>query len=204
MIFHPVVVGLEKIVMGITRFISGKGEGKPSLVTEEEIRYLIKVGGEEGSLHKEKFKMLSRVFDFDQTIVESVMTFKKEMVSIDINESLEDTIDKALECGYSRIPVHKGSPDNIVGVINMKDLLGLVHNKGLIVLQDIIYPVTVVSGSKRVTELLREFQKGHTHLAIVTDSQGKVEGLITLEDLLEEIVGEIEDEHDIRSKPAKK
>ncbi len=203
-VFHPVVVVLEKIVMMITRAMGVRGDGKPSLVTEEEIRYLIKVGGEEGAIHKDKYRMLSRVFDFDQAIVESVMTPKKDMTSLDIDSSLEEIMGKALECGYSRIPVHKGSPDNIVGVINMKDLLNLEHNKGLLVLQDIIYPATVVSGSKKVTELLTEFQKGHTHLAIVTDASGKVEGLITLEDLLEEIVGEIEDEYDVRSKPKKK
>lgn len=203
-IFHPVVVVLEKIVMAITRAIGIRGDGKPSLVTEEEIRYLIKVGGEEGAIHKDKYRMLSRVFDFDQAIVESVMTPKKDMASLDIDSSLEEIMDKALECGYSRIPVHKGSPDNIIGIINMKDLLNLEHNKGLLVLQDIIYPATVVSGSKKVTELLTEFQKGHTHLAVVTDDSGKVEGLITLEDLLEEIVGEIEDEYDVRSKPGKK
>jgi len=203
-LFHPVVVVLEKIVMAITDLLGVKSEGKPSLVTEEELRYLIKLGGEEGTIHKEKYKMLSRVFDFDQAIVESVMTPKKDLVSLDINSSLEEMMDKALECGYSRIPVHKDNPDNIVGVINMKDLLNLEHNKGLLVLQDIIYPATIVPGSKKVTELLKEFQKGHTHLAIVTDHQGKIEGLITLEDLLEEIVGEIEDEYDIRSKSTKK
>ena len=203
-IFHPVVVVLEKIVTSITRLIGIRGEGKPSLVTEEELRYLIKVGGEDGTIHKEKYKMLSRVFDFDQAIVESVMTPKKDMASIDINSSMEEMMDRALECGYSRIPVHKDSPDNIVGMINMKDLLNLEHNKGLLVLQDIIYSATRVSGSKKVIELLKEFQKGHTHLAIVIDRLGKVEGLITLEDLLEEIVGEIEDEHDLRSKSAKK
>lgn len=203
-IFHPVVVIMEKIVMMLTRMIGLKSEGKPSLVTEEELRYMIKVGGEEGTLHKDKYKMLSRVFDFDQAIVESVMTPKKDMVSIDINSSLEDMTDKALEHGYSRIPVHKDDPENIIGVINMKDLLNLEHNKGLLVLQDIIYPATIVPSSKKVTELLTEFQKGHTHLAIVKDAQGKIKGLITLEDLLEEIVGEIEDEYDIRSKPGKK
>lgn len=203
-IFHPVVVVLEKIVVRLTRSVGIKAEGKPSLVTEEELRYMIKVGGEEGTIHKDKYKMLSRVFDFDQAVVESVMTPKKDMVSLDINSSLEDMMDRALECGYSRIPVHKDKPDNIVGIINMKDLLNLEHNKDLLVLQDIIYPATMVSGSKKVTELLTEFQKGHTHLAIVKDAQGKVEGIITLEDLLEEIVGEIEDEYDVRSKSAKK
>jgi CBS domain containing-hemolysin-like protein len=82
----------------------------------------------------------------------------------------------------------------------MKDLLNLAINKELVVLQDIVYPATFVPNNKKVTELLTEFQKGHTHLAIVADSQGKVEGLATLEDLLEEIVGEINDEYDIRAK----
>ncbi|MCX5680419.1 MAG: hemolysin family protein [Candidatus Omnitrophica bacterium] len=203
-VLGPFVRGFEFITDLFLRVIVRKPQGKPSLVTEEEIRTMIKIGGEEGAIKKEKYRMLSRVFDFDQTIVESVMTLKKDIVSIDINSSLDDMTDKALECGYSRIPVHKDSPDNIVGLINMKDLLNLEHNKGLLVLQDILYPATIVPGSKKVTELLTEFQKGHTHIAIVTDQQGKVEGLITLEDLLEEIVGEIEDEYDVRSKSTKK
>jgi len=86
-----------------------------------------------------------------------------------------------------------------VGIINMKDLLSLSYNKDLIVLQDIMYPATFVTGSKKVSELLKEFQKGHTHLAVVTDDKGKVEGIVTLEDLVEEIVGEIEDEYDVRA-----
>jgi magnesium and cobalt transporter len=86
----------------------------------------------------------------------------------------------------------------------MKDLLNLEHNKGLLVLQDIVYPVTKVPESKKVAELLKEFQKGHTHIAIVTSASGNTVGLITLEDLLEEIVGEIEDEYDIRSQAYKR
>ena len=203
-VLGPFVRGFEFVTDIFLHLVGGKPQGNTSLMTEEEIRTMIKIGGEEGTLHKEKYRMLSKVFDFDQTLVKSVMTPKKEMVSLDMNSSLGDIMDKALECGYSRIPVHKDSPDNIVGVINMKDLLNLEHNKSLLVLQDIIYPVTTVPGSKKVTELLTEFQKGHTHIAIVTDPQGRIEGLITLEDLLEEIVGEIEDEYDIRSKPAKK
>jgi CBS domain containing-hemolysin-like protein len=204
LIFNPVVVILEKTVRAITKLLVGKVEGKPSLVTEEEIRSLIRIGGEAGVLHKEQYSMLSKVFDFSDVIVKDVMTPRKDMVSIDIDSSHEDMMDKALECGYSRIPIHKGSQDNIVGIINMKDLLNLEHNKGLLVLQDIIYSASMVPESKKVAELLKEFQKGHTHIAIVTGPDGKITGLITLEDLLEEIVGEIEDEYDIRSKSIKK
>ena len=123
---------------------------------------------------------------------------KIEMMTIDINSTIDAILDKALEYGYSRLPVYKDSPDNIVGIINMKDLLNLSVNKSLIVLQDIIYPPTFVPGSKKVVELLKDFQKGHTHIAIVLDPRGVVEGVVTLEDILEEIVGEIEDEYDIR------
>ena len=142
--------------------------------------------------------MLSSVFDFSNAIVKDVMTPKEKVFAIDMGSSMEDILEKVLESGYSRIPVYKGSPSSIVGVINMKDLLNLSLNKGLVVLQDIIYPPTFVPGSKKVVELLKDFQKGHTHIAIVLDPRGVVEGVVTLEDILEEIVGEIEDEYDIR------
>lgn len=194
----PVVKVLEIITNAIVGLIGGKMQAKPSLVTEEEIKALIKMGEEEGVLHREKYKMLTKVFDLSETIVRSVMKPKSEMVMIDISMGIDDIIDKVLESGYSRIPVYKGKEDNIIGVINMKDLLTLSANKGLIVIQDIIYPPSFVPGSKKVIDLLKDFQKGHTHLAIVLDPKGMIEGLVTLEDILEEIVGEIEDEYDVR------
>lgn len=203
LILSPVVKILEVITNTIVNFIAGEAKGKPTLVTEEEIRALIKMGEEEGGLHKEKSKMLTRVFDFSEALVSNVMTKKKDIVAIDINATFDDIISKVLESGYSRIPVYKDSPDTIAGIINMKDLLSLSCNRELVVLQDIVYPATFIPSSKKVTELLKDFQKGHTHIAIVVDDQNKVTGLVTLEDLLEEIVGEIEDEYDIRSGPKK-
>ena len=123
---------------------------------------------------------------------------KSEMVSIDINAKLEDILEDVLESGYSRLPVYKERKDNIIGVINMKDLLSLSINRDLIVLQDTLYPPVFVAGSQKAIDLLKDFQKWHTHIAIVVDSKGMIEGLVTLEDILEEIVGEIEDEYDIR------
>lgn len=196
--FSPLVRVLEITTNTIVNLAGGRIKGKSSLVTEEEIRALIKVGEEEGVLHEDKYKMLTRVFDLSETIVRSVMKPRAEMMTIDINADIDAILDKVLESGYSRLPVHRGSPDNIVGVINMKDLLNLSVNRGLIVLQDILYSPTFVAGSKKVVELLKDFQKGHTHIAMVLDAKGAVEGLVTLEDILEEIVGEIEDEYDIR------
>lgn len=197
-LFSPIVKVLAMIVNSIVNFIGGEVKSKPSLVTEEEIKALIKMGEEE-AVHKEKYRMLSRVFDFSEAVIKNVMTPKKDVISIDINAPFDDILNKVLEFGYSRLPVYKDSPDNIIGVINMKDILNLSFNKNLLVLEDIIYPATFVPESKKVTELLKEFQKGQTHLTIVVDQEGKMEGLVTLEDLLEEIVGEIKDEYDIRA-----
>lgn len=198
-IFAPIVRILEAITKVLSWMLGIKPAGGASLVTEEEIRAFIKIGEEDGVLHKEKSRMLSKVFDFGNTIVKNVMTPKKEMVAIDISSGFEYILEKVLETGYSRIPVYKNNPDNIVGIINMKDLLSLSCNKDLIVLNDIIYPAVFFPEAKKVTELLKEFQKGHTHIAIVRDAKGGISGLVTLEDLLEEIVGEIEDEYDVRA-----
>ena len=199
LIFLPVVKGLVYITNFILKIISRQVPSKPTLITEEELRALIKLSAEENVLHKEKYKMLTKVFDFSNTVVRDVMTPKKNIISIDVSSNFEDIMNKVLESGYSRLPVYKDNPDNIVGIINMKDLLNLSVNKELVVLHDIIYPATVFPDTKKVSELLKEFQKGHTHIAIVADTKGKLAGIVTLEDLLEEIVGEIEDEYDTRA-----
>ncbi|MBN2452934.1 MAG: HlyC/CorC family transporter [Candidatus Omnitrophica bacterium] len=197
-VFTPFVKGLEAVVNSVVMLVGGKTGPKPSLVTDEEVKALIKVGQEEGTLQKDKYRMITKIFDFSEAIVRKAMTAKKDILAIDINSKLDDIINKVIESGYSRIPVYRDDPGNFIGVINMKDLLSLYQNKDLVVMQDIVYPATFVSGSKKVTDLLTEFQKGHTHMALVTDEGGNVEGLVTLEDLIEEIVGEIEDEYDVR------
>jgi len=199
-IFSPAVRILSVITNFIVNLLGGKTKGRASLVVEDEIKALIRIGEEESPKHKDKYKMLSKVFEFSNTLVKTVMIPKDKMVLIDIGADIDSILDKVLESGYSRLPVYKDKPDNIIGVINMKDMLNLSVNRDLVILQDIIYPPIFVPDSKNVTELLKEFQKGHTHLAIVTDPHGKLQGLVTLEDLLEEIVGEIQDEYDIRNK----
>ncbi|MBU1038518.1 MAG: hemolysin family protein [Candidatus Omnitrophica bacterium] len=197
-LFSPLVIGFEVIINAILRVIRAKTLAKASLVTDEEIRAMIKIGQEEGSLQKEKYSMITKVYALHDAVVKTVMTPRKDIFSINALAGMDDILARVLESGYSRIPVYTDSPDNISGIINMKDLLMLSSNRDLVVLQDIIYPPTVVNESKKVTELLKEFQKGHTHIAIVVDNQNKVQGIITLEDLVEEIVGEIEDEYDVR------
>jgi len=198
-IFSPIVRGLVYITNFILRLVSAQAPVKSTLVTEEELKALIKISAEEDLVHQEKYRMLSKVFDFSNTVVRDVMTPKKDVVSISADSKLEDILEKVLESGYSRLPVYGGDPENIVGIINMKDLLNLSFNKELVVLNDIIYPAAFFAETKKVSELLKEFQKGHTHIGVVTDAKGKLAGIVTLEDLLEEIVGEIEDEYDTRA-----
>ena len=199
LIFSPIVKGLVYITNFILRFVSTQVPAKPTLVTEEELRALITISAEEDLLHKEKYKMLSKVFDFSDTIVKDVMTPKKDIVAIDINAGFDDIVEKVLESGYSRLPAYKDNLENIIGIINMKDLLNLAVNRSLVVLQDILYPAVLFPQTKKVSDLLKEFQKGHTHLGIVIDEKGRLTGIVTLEDLLEEIVGEIQDEYDVRT-----
>jgi putative hemolysin len=194
----PVVNILARFINFVTKVLGVRSGGKPSLVTEEEIRGLIKIGEEEGAIGKEEGKMLSKIFEFGDTTVRGVMTPKSAVVALDVNSKYEDIMRAVLESGYSRLPVYRDTPDNIIGVINVKDLLNFWEHRELIILQDMIYQPTFVAGSRKVNELLKEFQKGKTHMAIVVDSQGKIEGVVTLEDLLEEIVGEISDEYDVR------
>ena len=172
-VFYPVVRILEIITNKIVGLISKAPSGRSSLVTEEEIRALIMIGAEEDVTKKEKYRMLTKVFEFSDALVRDVMTPKKDMQIISINADFVDMMSEIVEYGYSRIPVYKDTPDNIVGVINAKDLLSLTCNRELIVMQDILNPVTFVPGTKKVTEMLKEFQKGHTHLAMVTDTQGR-------------------------------
>ena len=195
----PIVKVFAGITNALVRFIGGKPKPKTVLISQEEIRSLIKMGEEDGVIRREESQMLSRVFEFSQVVVKNVMTPRNKIVAISLKATFDEILAKTLESGYSRLPVYRDTIDKIVGVISMKDLLNVSANKDLVVLQDIMYPPTIVSGSKKVSDLLKEFQKGHTHLAIVTDDKGRVEGLITLEDLLEEIVGEIKDESDVRA-----
>jgi len=203
-IFAPIVELLSFLTNLVISAISGPAKPKQFLVSEDEIRMLIKMGEEEDVHLREKYRMLSRIFEFSESVVRSVMTAKKDIVSINVDAELDEVVNKVLESGFSRLPVYKDSPDNIIGTINMKDILNVSVNKGLVVLHDIIYPPVFVSGDKKVSELLKDFQAGHTHLALVRGEAGAVEGLITLEDLLEEIVGDINDEFDIRPKQDKK
>lgn len=169
-------------------------EKRSPLISEEELKLMIEVGKEEGVLSDEERKMLHRIFEFGDTKVDAVMIPMQKIVAINKSAHSEALLDLLVEEGHSRVPVYEGEPDNIIGIIYARDLLYLWRNKALVVLEDLIHPAYYVPASKRVNELLREFQLKRLQIAIVADEHKKALGLVTLEDLLEEIVGEIEEE----------
>ncbi len=197
-ILSPLIKLLLCISKATLRIFGRKVAEPGPFMTEEEMKALIGLGEEEGVLEEEEREMIESIFEFGDTKVQEVMIPRTEMVCIDVDTKLEDILSLLIKVGYSRIPVYEGKVDNIIGLLYAKDLLrfwGEYQEKGL-VLKDFIRQPYFVPETKKVNELLQEFQRNRVHMAIVVDEYGGVAGLITLEDLIEEIVGEIEDEYD--------
>ncbi len=190
----PVAKIFNKAANGMIKIFGGEVKHRSPLITEEEIRLMIELGKEEGVLGDEERKMLHRIFEFGDTVVSEVMVPKDRMVTIDVEATDEELLNLLVEEGHARVPAYKGSSDNIVGVIYARDLLYIWQNKGLVIIPDLVHPPYFVPVNKRVNELLREFQKMRIQMAIVVNEEKKAVGLVTLEDLTEEIVGEIDED----------
>ncbi len=168
-------------------------------VTEEEILLLVEEGEEKGTIEHRERDMIENIFEFDDKKVSEIMTHRTEMIALSIDSSLEEIIQVIKEEGYSRIPVYQNNLDNIIGVLYIKDLLPLLlqqSNPDKLDLSQYLREIPIVPETKHCAMLLKQFQEEKVHIAIVVDEHGGTEGLVTMEDLLEIIVGDIEDEHD--------
>jgi len=167
-------------------------------VTEDDIRNIVNVGVEQKVLEAEEREMIHSIIQFGDTIVREVMRPRPDMVAVDVNASARRALDLVIAEGYSKLPVFEETIDNVIGVVHDRELLISLSNATLAQtsIRSLMRPITLVPESKRVSELLREMQRGKFSLAIVVDEYGGTAGLVTMEDLLEEIVGEIRDEHD--------
>ncbi|MCX5694019.1 MAG: hemolysin family protein [Candidatus Omnitrophica bacterium] len=173
------------------------------LVTVEELKTMIEIGQEEGVLSEEEHKMFHRIFEFGNTKLTDVMVPKDKIIAVSLNIGSDDLLNIFVEEGHARLPVYSGSKDNIVGIVYARDLLYILREKGLFLLQDLLHGACFVSGSMRVSEMLRKFQAEKIQIAIIVDKNKLAIGLVTLEDLLEEIVGEIEEKHAMKGKNSK-
>jgi len=175
-------------------------------LSEEDLKEVLEASTISGAIDRAEHELIKSILEFTDTTVKEIMVPRPDVVALDISMPRDVLVRKVIDEGYSRLPVYRESIDNIIGIIYSKDLLSLLEHRDLILLQDIIRPVFFVPESKKISQLLREFQQKKAHLAIVTDENGGTEGIITMEDIMEEIVGEIHDEYDEVSKaiePAK-
>ncbi|MCS7177818.1 MAG: hemolysin family protein [Anaerolineae bacterium] len=169
-----------------------------TLVTEEEIRTLVDAGEEEGVIEEEEKEMIYSIFELGETMAREVMVPRIDIVAVDVQTPPEEVVRVIAKTGHSRIPVYEGTVDGIVGLVYAKDLLLHLQGEGpRPPLREILRPAYFVPETKKVNDLLREMQQRRIHMAIVVDEYGGTAGLVTVEDILEEIVGEIQDEYDI-------
>jgi putative hemolysin len=194
-ILSPVIwlfTKISNIILNIMRVETPK---RSPLISEEEFRLLIEVGKEEGVLSEEERKLLHRIFEFGDIKIKDVMIPKEKIISANIRATADQVLDILAEQGHARLPVYSGSSDNIVGVVYGRDLVYILRDKGLFILKDLVQKVYYVQPETRVTDVLRKFQAEKIQIAIVIDEAKKAVGMVTLEDLIEEIVGEIEECH---------
>jgi putative hemolysin len=167
-------------------------------ITKEEIRMMVDVGEEKGTIHESEKQMINNIFEFDDTTAGEIMTHRTEIVAVEDNSKISDIVYIAINEGFSRIPVYKEDIDNIIGIIYVKDLLCLVgcSESEDFKISDFIREVLYVPESNRCIELFKEFTDKKAHMAVVVDEYGGTAGIVTMEDLLETIVGSIQDEYD--------
>jgi CBS domain containing-hemolysin-like protein len=196
--FAPLRV-LSRALIGVANVVlPGKGLKQGPFVTEEEIRTMADVAADEQVIEREERKLIHSIFEFGDTVVREVMLPRPDIIAVEADETIEAAIDRAIEGGYSRLPAYDGNTDNIIGLVYLKDLVHRARaGDGDQPVRVALREAKFVPEQKRVAELLNEMQTEHFHMAIVFDEHSGTAGLVTLEDLLEEIVGEIADEYDV-------
>lgn len=193
----PFIKLLTWITNLLVRLMGGNHQHTGTKVTEEEIRLMIDVGQEEGVFQETETEMINSIFEFDNTSVREVMTPRIDIVGLPVNASLDEIIEMVTREKYSRIPVYRDSMDYVVGILYTKDLLSLLRGmKEDFSLRDVMRDPYFVPESKKINQLFIEFKQMKNHMAVVIDEYGGTAGLVTIEDLLEEIVGNIQDEYD--------
>ena len=199
-VFRPLIWLLQHSTELLLRSFGLQAPGASGTVhSEAELKMLVSESTERGEIQEGEQEMLYKVFDFADKEVSDVMVPRPEVVALSVDLPPEQALQAVLESPYTRYPVYRGSLDDIVGVLHVRDLIEAMHERGLasVEVEDLLRPAYMVPETKDLAALLTEFRKQNQHLAIVLDEYGNMEGIVTLEDVLEEIVGEIEDEFDL-------
>jgi putative hemolysin len=197
-IFGPFIWLLSSSTNFLMRCFGMNPDFGEQTVTEEEILMMIDAGEEKGLIEGKAKNMINKIFEFDNTNVDEIMTHRIEIIGISIDTTLDEAIKKAVENGYSRIPVFQDDMDKIIGILYVKDLLKFVNNKipANLTVKSIVRKAMFVPDTKKCDELFAEFTSSKTQIAVVVDEYGGTNGIITMEDLVESILGNVQDEYD--------
>ncbi|HJW66774.1 MAG TPA: hemolysin family protein [Gaiellaceae bacterium] len=199
-VFKPLIWVLQRSSSAILRALGlTPPGGEMEVYSEAELKMLLSRSREEGEIEEQEQEMLYKVFDFADKEVSAVMVPRPEVVALSIDLPPEEALAAVIESPYTRYPVYRDSIDQVVGILHVRDLFSALNDRGLeaVRLDQILRPAHIVPETKDLAALLGEFRRTNQHMAIVVDEYGELEGIVTLEDLLEEIVGEIEDEFDL-------
>lgn len=196
-ILYPFTHILNILVSVTIKLMGGSIKNDGPTITEDELEFMIEEGGKEGVLEDQQKEMLQNIFDISDTYTKEVMVSRTDMLAIEDDTPLDALLEIVADAEHSRIPIYKERLDNIIGVLYVKDLLKYIKlDKSEIKITEIMREPHFVPETKKIDDLLKDFQFSRVHLAIVIDEYGGVAGIVTLEDVLEEIVGEIRDEYD--------
>lgn len=196
-ILTPVIRVMSYLTDMLLKFMGNDGKKAPA-ITEDELKILVNAGKEEGFIGESQQEMINSIFDFDETIVKEIMVPRIDMVTVDIEQTIPSVIARVIEAGHSRLPVYKDNIDNIVGILYAKDLLKHVYRDlDQLKIKNIMRKPYYIPRTKNIRDLLAELRQAKVHIAIVLDEYGGTAGMVTIEDVLEEIVGEIQDEYDV-------
>ncbi|MCI8517137.1 MAG: HlyC/CorC family transporter [Hungatella sp.] len=194
-LFTPVIAVVNRLSLGVLLLFKVDPNKKQEMITEDELRTIVEVSHEEGVIETEEKKMINNVFDFGDSLAKDIMVPRIDMTFVDVEATYDELIDIFRREKYTRIPVYEETTDNVIGVVNMKDLL-LIDSGREFRIRDYMRSPMYTYEYKKTAELMLEMQKTFNNIVIVLDEYGSTAGLITLEDMLEEIVGEIRDEYD--------
>ncbi|HQU61478.1 MAG TPA: hemolysin family protein, partial [Saprospiraceae bacterium] len=196
LVFRPFIWLLNNIANAFLKLIGIQPVPHAEVHSEEELKLIIAESAEGGAIRSSERELIQNVFDFDDRLVRQVLKPRTQVTSMEIHTPLRDAIETALQEGYSRYPVYEDSIDNIIGFVTTKDLLASEYREEQKGLKELVRPVIFTTSSRKVGPLLRQMQRERAQLAVIVNEFGGTVGLVTMEDILEELVGEIQDEYD--------
>lgn len=195
-ICRPFIWILNGFANFIIRLLGMHAISETESYSSDELKYLVDQVKGNGDIEDTNFDIIRNAFDFSERTAKQVMVPRTQVLAIDVNDYDENTLETVIEDGFSRIPCYEDNIDNVIGIVHLKDILKKMREHGIVDIRSIVRPVSFVPETKRIGQLLKEFQLKHQQIAMVLNEYGGVEGIITMEDILEELVGEIQDEYD--------